>query len=179
MPWSFYASLWVVSITYSSDLNSTHWEARETVEVDDCGPLSVNTPGYALWLALVPAVACVVHLPGSVLLPGRSSLYRLSPELGLADALATLGLVVRALWEGYKWREAVVAVLAVREGFGRADLWWRQDCLVDEEFSSYEEADCGGTDSSDVDMSTRPSPPGSSAELFDYRIQKRISQHAR
>jgi|SRR5579859_6467224 len=56
----------------------------------------------------------------------RSNFYRFSPELGVADALSTLVLLVRARWRGYQWWESLVAVFVVREGVGRGDLWWRE-----------------------------------------------------
>jgi hypothetical protein len=74
----------------------------------------------------VLAVGCVVQLPGSVLLFDRSNFYRFSPELGIADALSVIVLLIKARWKGYQWRESLVAVFVVREGIGRGELWWRE-----------------------------------------------------
>ena len=93
---------------------------------DNCGPANLLSAGNAFWLVFVLAVACVVQLPGSVFLFDRSNFYRFSPELGVADALSVLVLLLKATWRGYQWRESLVAVFVVRESIGRGDLWWRE-----------------------------------------------------
>jgi len=95
------------------------------VEIDNCGPIDVLTPGKAVWLLLVPVVACAVHLPGSMFLLNRSTWYRLSPEFGIADTLATMLFLVKALWRGHGWKNSVLAMLLMRDGIGRGDMWWR------------------------------------------------------
>jgi len=108
-------------------LNTTKTSFNQTLFSESCGPANTLSAGNAFWLVFVLAIACVVQLPGSVFLFGRSNFYRFSPELGIADALATAALIVRALWRGYRWTESVVAVFVVREGIGRGDLWWREN----------------------------------------------------
>ncbi|PGH19181.1 hypothetical protein AJ80_04150 [Polytolypa hystricis UAMH7299] len=127
MTWSFSFSLWVVNGAYESDYNGTAYIKPNITEIDDCGPDNLISAGYALWLVLVPAVACVVQLPGSLFLFRRSNFYRFSPELGLVDCFAVLTLIVKALWNGFRWDESIAAVFTVRDGIGRGDLWWRKD----------------------------------------------------
>jgi hypothetical protein len=93
---------------------------------DLCGPANLLSAGNAFWLVFVLAVGCVVQLPGSVYLFDRSNFYRFSPELGVADALSVLVLLVKGTWRGHQWRESLVAVFVVRAGIGRGDLWWRE-----------------------------------------------------
>ena len=71
-----------------------------------------------------------MQLEGSVFLFRRSNFYRFAPEIGLADSLATLALVGKALIRGYRWKESVAAVLLVREGVGSGELWWREGSEV-------------------------------------------------
>jgi hypothetical protein len=123
--WEFSFTGYFVNAYYGSFLNDSYWEGAKLQEVDNCGPPNLISTGYALWLVLVPAVACVVQLPGSVFLYRRSNFYRFAPEIGMADCLATITLLAKALRKGYSWKESVAAVFIVREGIGRADLWWR------------------------------------------------------
>lgn len=123
--WDFTFSAYFVNVYWISSINDTYWDVPKTRIVDDCGPPNLLSSGFALWLILVPAVACVIQLPGSVFLYGRSNFYRFAPEIGLADCLATICLVAKALWKGYRWKESVASVFLVREGIGAGDLWWR------------------------------------------------------
>lgn len=123
--WDLSISGYFVNIYYVSTINDTYWDKPQIRVVDGCGSPNLISSGFVLWLILVPAVACVVQLPGSVFLYGRSNFYRLAPEIGVADCLATVCLVLKALWRGYRWKESVAAVFAVREGIGAGDLWWR------------------------------------------------------
>ncbi|KAF2811714.1 uncharacterized protein BDZ99DRAFT_475235 [Mytilinidion resinicola] len=127
MVWSFSFSLWVVNGAYVSNYNASLYREPDIIEIDDCGPANLISAGFALWLVLVPAVACVVQLPGSLVLYRRSNFYRFSPELGLVETLAVLSLLTKALWKGYRWDESIAAVFAVRDGIGQGDLWWRKD----------------------------------------------------
>lgn len=133
MAWSFSFSLWIVNGIYESNYNASAYQKPTIITVDDCGPPNLISPGYGLWLVLVPAVACVSQLPGSLLLFGRSNFYRFSPELGIAEALAAVVLLVKAVWAGYRWDEGLAAVLVVREAIGRGDLWWRSEGPLVEE----------------------------------------------
>jgi hypothetical protein len=128
--WSFSASVYFINIYYSSSINDSYVEPSKPQEIDNCGPPNLISPGFALWLVLVPAVACVVQLPGSVFLYRRSNFYRFAPEFGLADCLATLMILSKALWQGYGWKESVAAVFIVREGIGKGDLWWREEAVL-------------------------------------------------
>jgi hypothetical protein len=128
--WSFSASAYFINIYYSSGINDSYLEPAKPQEVDNCGPPNLISSSFALWLVLVPAIACVVQLPGSVFLYRRSNFYRFAPEIGLADCLATLMILAKALWRGYGWKESVAAVFIVREGIGKGDLWWREEAAV-------------------------------------------------
>jgi hypothetical protein len=59
--WEFSFSVYFVNVYYLSYLNNLHWKEPKLQEVDDCSPLKLVSSGYILWLALVPAVACVVQ----------------------------------------------------------------------------------------------------------------------
>jgi hypothetical protein len=147
--WEFSFSVYFVNVHYLSYLNDSYWKEPEIQEVDNCGPPNLISSGYALWLVLVPAVACVVQLPGSVFLYRRSNFYRFAPEIGVADCLATVILLAKALWKGYRWKESVAAVFLVREGIGRGDLWWRGIASVGTD-NEAEDADApAAVDSSD------------------------------
>jgi hypothetical protein len=124
--WEFSFSAYFVNVFYISSINETYWDKPENKIVDYCGPSNLISSGFVLWLLLVPAIACVVQLPGSVFLYRRSNFYRFAPEIGLADCLATVCLIVRAIWKGYRWKESIAAVFLVREGVGKGDLWWRE-----------------------------------------------------
>jgi hypothetical protein len=123
--WEFAASAYIVNVYWASWLNESNWDVPKIREIDSCGPPNLWSAGYALWLALIPAVGCVVQCPGSVFLFRRSNFYRFAPEIGIADSLAVMTLVFKALIKGYRWKESVAAVLLVREGVGRGELWWR------------------------------------------------------
>lgn len=123
--WEFSASAYIVNVYWASWINESYWDVPKTSVIDSCGPPNSVSAGYALWLALIPAVGCVVQCPGSVFLFRRSNFYRFAPEIGIADSLAALSLVVKALLKGYRWKESVAAVLVIREGVGRGQLWWR------------------------------------------------------
>lgn len=127
MTWSFSFSLWIINGVYYSDWNATNHRTPKTITVDECGPPNFISGGYALWLVLVPAIACVAQLPGSVFLYGRSNFYRFSPELGIAECLAVIALTFEAMTLGYRWDMSLVAVFAVRDGIGKNDLWWREE----------------------------------------------------
>ena len=124
--WGITATLWIVNVGYYSEWNESTWKSRELIETDDCGPANLISPGFVLWLVLAPAIACVVQLPGSVLFYGRSNLYRFAPEMGVADCLATLALLVKALRAGYTWTQSVLGIFLIREAIGEGDLWWRK-----------------------------------------------------
>lgn len=124
--WTVSLDFWIINAFYDSAYNASQ-TGPEIIETDDCGPDNLISSGYALWLVLVPAVACVVQLPGSLFLFRRSNFYRFCPELGIVDALALISLIAQALLKGYPWSQSVTAVLAVRDGIGRGDLWWRRD----------------------------------------------------
>ncbi|KAM5366406.1 hypothetical protein ACJZ2D_010516 [Fusarium nematophilum] len=128
MDWSLSISLYVVNVAYASWLNETSWDVPETsrIEVDICGNPNLLSPGFVLWLILVPAIACTTHLPGSTLFHGHATVYRLSPASSLADCFATLVLVGNALLKGYPWRQSVAGVLLVRQGIGLDKTYWRQ-----------------------------------------------------
>ncbi|RFU25230.1 hypothetical protein B7463_g11096, partial [Scytalidium lignicola] len=130
--WSFSFEAYFINAYYISDLNTTHVEQPKPHIIDNCGPSNLISSGFALWLVLVPAVACVVQLPGSVFLYRRSNFYRFAPEIGLADCLATILLLARALLRGYGWKESVAAIFLIREGIGRGDLWWRDEVATTE-----------------------------------------------
>ncbi|SPO06508.1 uncharacterized protein DNG_09198 [Cephalotrichum gorgonifer] len=160
--WSISASLFIVGFSYSSALNESYWDVPPTVEVDECGSRLIS-PGYVLWLVFVPAVACASQLQGSVYLNGRSTLYRLSPGIGIADALATLGLVAKALWNGYPWKTAVTAAFIAREGIGRSNAWWRErqkgdrESLLSEAVEG-ENSDLVDSPTADIAPTRSPSP---------------------
>lgn len=120
-------NLLFVGIHWKSNGDVVAYRNVTTDGIDTCGPANLLSAGYALWLVLVPAVACVLQHPGSVFLFGRSNFYRFAPELGIADGLGVVALLVKALRQGHRWRESVVAVFVVREGIGRGELWWRAD----------------------------------------------------
>jgi hypothetical protein len=127
MVWDFTFSFWIINGAYISNYNASLYTEPKIIEIDDCGPADLISAGFALWLVLVPAVACVVQLPGSLILFQRSNFYRFSPELGLVDTLAVISLLIKALWKGYRWDESIAAVFTVRDGIGQGDLWWRKD----------------------------------------------------
>ncbi|KAF3939207.1 hypothetical protein ABW19_dt0206094 [Dactylella cylindrospora] len=127
MGFSFSFSLWIVNGFYDSDWDSKAANRSTTTVIDDCRPANLISAGFALWLVLVPAVACVSQLPGSTFLFKRSNFYRFSPELGLVEALSTITLVIKGLLSGFSWHQSVCGVLVVREGIGQGDLWWRRD----------------------------------------------------
>ena len=56
----------------------------------------------------------------------RSNFHRFAPEIGIADALASVVLVGKTVVKGWKWKEAVLGVMLIREGIGEGDLWWRE-----------------------------------------------------
>src|SRR5579862_1651439 len=101
----FMVSIYIATISYSSRLNETDWYTPPTKIVDNCGPPNTISSGYALWLVLIPAVGCVVQLPGSVFLHKRSNFYRFAPEIGIADALASVVLAGKAVVRGRRWKE--------------------------------------------------------------------------
>ncbi len=138
---TFSASFWIINVVYYSEWNESSWKEPKTIEEDDCGPANLISSGFALWLVLAPAVACVVQLPGSILFHGRSNFYRFAPEMGMADCLATLILLFKALRRGYGWTQSVLAVFLIREGIGEGDLWWREKPSDEPEAPpSYQEA---------------------------------------
>lgn len=108
--WEFSISAYFVNIVYLSTINESYWDEPEILS------------GLVLWLLLVPAIACVVQLPGSVFLYRRSNFYRFTPEIGLADCLATVCLVSKAVWYDCRWKEAIAAVFLVRDGVGSGEL---------------------------------------------------------
>ena len=59
-------------------------EPQEPLIVDRCRAQELS-PGGALAIPVVLATGSAVHMPGSLTIPRRSRLYRLVPELGLAD----------------------------------------------------------------------------------------------
>src|SRR2546423_8509862 len=128
--WSVDINLFgVAGAHWSSELANLTKPTNTTIPIlppDECGPANLLSAGNAFWLVFVLAVGCVVQLPGSIFLFDRSNFYRFSPELGIADALSVLVLLIKATWRGHQWREALVAVLVVRESIGRGDLWWRE-----------------------------------------------------
>ncbi|PGH19182.1 hypothetical protein AJ80_04151 [Polytolypa hystricis UAMH7299] len=81
--------------------------------------------GEALWILLVLAVACVVHIPGSVTILGHKGLYRLAPELGIVETAAVLVLVVRGkFYHKQTLRRSIKATLALRHALGEGESWW-------------------------------------------------------
>ena len=174
---SFSASLWIVNVLYYSEWNESTWEVPKTIEQDDCGPANLISPGFALWLVLAPAVACAVQLPGSILFHGRSNFYRLAPEMGMADCLATLILLHKALRRGYGWTQSVLAVFLIREAIGEGKLWWRENESTRdlEAPPSYQEATASpGT----VDVGTIPDETPRDSSAMDRSIRKRLRRYS-
>ncbi|KAK6537093.1 hypothetical protein TWF694_011293 [Orbilia ellipsospora] len=135
--WSFSFSFWIVNGIYESDRNVTAYRLRlnesEPIIIEQCGPSNLISAGYALWLVLIPAVACISQLPGSTFLSERSNFYRFSPELGIVETLNIIVLVIKGLLSGFGWHQSVLGVFVVREGIGNGDLWWRRDLSLQDD----------------------------------------------
>jgi len=88
------------------------------------------SPGSALAILIVLATASATHMPGSLIVPWRLRLYRLSPEIGLTDIAMTILLILQALSVYRKTlRQSVTAVLLLRYYRADHDLWWQSKAL--------------------------------------------------
>lgn len=173
---SFSVSAWIFNIVYYDDWNESTWKVPKTIEQDDCGPANLISSGFALWMVLAPAIASVVQLPGSILFHGRSNFYRFAPEMGLADCLATLILLLKALRRGYGWTHSVLAVFLIREAIGEGSLWWREEGTTESEAPpSYQEA-IASPGAVNVSSATDETQRDSSA--IDRTIRKRLCRYS-
>lgn len=81
--------------------------------------------GSSLWILIVLAVACAVHLPGSATFLGYKGLYRLVPEFSILEGVGTLALVIRGIGSHQaSFKTSVQAALALRYFLGEGESWW-------------------------------------------------------
>jgi hypothetical protein len=88
------------------------------------------SPGGAAWILLVLGTACVVQLPGSLILPFHQGLYRLAPEIGFLEACGVIVLVARGVFTfKQSFRRSVKATFALRKALGDGHRWWMDDFM--------------------------------------------------
>ena len=101
-------------------------EPQEPLIIDRCRAQELS-PGGALAILVVLATGSAVHMPGSLTIPRRSRLYRLVPELGLADTFNTVYLVMLGVFVHRKTlRRSVTAILTLRHSRPDSNFWWRK-----------------------------------------------------
>lgn len=86
------------------------------------------TPGTALNVIVLLAMACAVHMPGSLTAPRKAGLYRLAPELGIWDAMLLLLLLGKGRFlYGRSLKVSATSALMLRHFNAPGDRWWRRE----------------------------------------------------
>jgi hypothetical protein len=86
--------------------------------------------GSALAVLVALAIGCLAHPRGSLTFNKSGRIWRLSPHLGIVEALNLVSKLLVGLMRGYSMHVVCVTLLAIREGYS-----WTST-----EYDSYQEA---------------------------------------